>query len=135
MRERNFIIRRAVDGSQVSKAIAEYFSLGKSRPLSITMKMQTNTRSLEQNSKIHAMIGHLAREIGDSQDAVKEEMIARFAPKILSQLKDKNGEKTRYRPKRTHEMSTAEMRDFITHVEVILAEYGGFGLHGNENYS
>lgn len=84
-------------------------------------------RSLDQNSYYRGVILPHVRQVrfdtGDalSLDAVHEDNIKSFAPTV--ECKDMFGN-TYSRPLRTHEMTVAQMAEFITAITATMAQFG-----------
>lgn len=84
----------------------------------VTISAFKKTRSLGQNSLIHKWFGIIADETGDDAESVKEDMINRFSPRVDNKLAE-----GWERPKRTHEMDTAEMTDFVNRIYQLACEF------------
>lgn len=85
----------------------------------VTVQEHKKRRSLPQNSLIHSWFGIIAKETGDDAESVKEDLIDRFSPRIESKLNPGH-----MRPKRTHEMDTAEMTEFVNRIYQLACEFG-----------
>ena len=73
----------------------------------VTVERWTSKRSLSQNALLHAWFSDIAAEIGDSPNAVKDDLKAMFAPTVVGPL-------GKERPMNTSEMTVPEMTDFMT---------------------
>lgn len=93
----------------------------------VTVGRFRQQRSSPQNALIHKWFGHIAEETGDTQDGVKETMIQLFSPVVESKFKPGV-----MRHKRTHEMDTAEMTDFVNRIYQCACEYGIFLPHPDD---
>lgn len=110
------------------KHLAAFFNAREGKQVKAILSEDIKRRSLNQNSYLHGVIIPHVREFrmeqGDtvSLEQVKEDLIAEFSP-INIEWKTLNGVKL-YRQKRTHELTTQEMNNFITAITARLAEFG-----------
>jgi hypothetical protein len=115
MKKTERIIRNDVDKQQVCQFI-QYLS--ENKPWEITIAEHRKKRSNPQNKTIHMWFATMSEESGASEDDVKEEMIQRFCPKAESTLTP-----GMWRPKRTHELDTVEMVEFMARVYQLACEF------------
>ena len=86
-------------------------------PVKVTIERWTNKRSMGQNALFHVWCSDIASEIGDSPNAVKDDLKAMFAEAVIGPL-------GKARPMNTSEMNTVQMMDFMTAIQVKGAEMG-----------
>lgn len=97
------------------------------KKISLSIREAKEKRSLDQNSYYRGVILPHVRQsrfdMGDpmSLDAAHEDNIKSFAPVV--ECKDLFGN-TYTRPLRTHEMSVAQMAEFITAITATMAQFG-----------
>ena len=82
----------------------------------VTIERYVAGRSKNQNSVIHMWFGEIASQIGDDPASVKADIKAMFLPEV-------EGLHGVMRTKDTHELSTPEMMDFMTEIQVLAADY------------
>ena len=80
-------------------------------PIKVTLERWTNKRSQSQNALFHVWCQDIASLIGDSPASVKDDLKQMFAPTVEGPLGQE-------RPMNTSEMSTVQMMDFMTAIQV-----------------
>ena len=90
------------------------------RPMLIEVKPYQARRSLEQNSKLHAMISELAAHIGYSASELKEFLKLEYGPTKLFEY----GDHQTMIAKSTAEYTKQEMIAFIDQIYMVAAEAG-----------
>jgi len=97
------------------------------RRVKLHLQEAREKRSLDQNNYLYGVIEPHVRNVraesGDpvSLDQVHEELLSEFAPTVVYTRID--GSKAT-RPMRSHEMSVAQMTDYITGITARMAQFG-----------
>lgn len=86
----------------------------------VTISRKRAKRSLEQNAKLHVLIGQLATHLGYTPDELKDVIKHMFGRKKVIEMA---GNRTLV-PVSTTEYTKAEMSDIIEHIYRLAAEYG-----------
>ena len=89
------------DIARLVRFLTEHCLSGKLFDIKITLERWVNKRSKNQNALFHKWCGEIAAEIGDSPEAVKDDLKAMHAPQVEGPL-------GKLRPKGTSEMTTVE---------------------------
>ena len=111
------VVRRLINKESVrlmARYLDEHFET-KKFPVRVTIERYTARRSLSQNAVMHMWFGEIAEQIGDDPASVKADIKAMFLPEI-------EGLHGIIRTKDTHELSTPEMMDFMTQIQVLGSE-------------
>ena len=87
------------------------------RKLVMTLAHFKIPRTLDQNKLMHLWFSEIAAAVGDDARSVKSDLKGHFLPQIV-------GLQGVIRTKDTHELDTAEMRDFLQGIEAMASENG-----------
>ena len=84
-------------------------------PVRVVLEKYEKARSLDQNGLFHGWCGEIAEQTGHSTQEVKDAFKQEFAPKVA-------GPTGMMIPLGTSKMTTVQMTDFLTQVQVKSAE-------------
>lgn len=111
-------VTRIVRNSESVRLLGVYLDNhleAKGFPVRVTLERYEKARSLDQNGLFHGWCGEIAEQTGHSPDEIKEAFKQEFAPKIP-------GPTGTMIAIGTSKMTTVQMTDFLTQVQVKSAE-------------
>lgn len=112
-------ITRKLRNVESVKLLAQYLIRHfeeKKWPVRVTIERYVAGRSHNQNATMHMWFAEIAEQIGSDPKSVKADIKAMFLPEV-------EGMHGITRTKDTHELSTPEMIDFMTEIQVLASEF------------
>lgn len=116
MNKANRIIESPAGVRKLSRDMEEHFQVN-GFALRVVVSKATKQRSLNQNSTMHLWFGEIATFTGDDVRSIKSDLKAHFLGEI-------EGLRGVWRTKDTHELTKAEMSEFMGHIQAFAADMG-----------